>query len=345
VNLIRTRFSFGFLGLLVFISVFADFLSSNPPAMQNLDSFYQPPSRLHFFGTEGRSLPAPFICETELIDPLNVIYKENPATAHKLRFFFRGYRYRLLGIIPLDLHLAGRAEKPFYYPFGTDELGRDVLARVLAGTRTSLLVVLIGMAVYSLLGTTIGGLAGLAGGWADSLLMRLSELVMALPALYLVLALRALSPIRIPFWKTLLITVGVIAAVAWPPMARGVRGLVLQLKSSVYVEAARSLGGSRLHIFLRHMLPSILPFAVTQTALAAPTFLLGEVVLSFLNVGFRDSGESWGSMLRNLRDTRVLSDFWWNLLPLCMVFFTLLSLNLLSGRVRSSAGKDELMRI
>jgi len=343
-NLRKARFSLGFIGLLIFLSVFCDFLSPNPSSMQNLDSFYHPPSRVHLFGNE-RSVRAPFIFQTELIDPLNVVYSENPATAYKLEFFFRGYRYKLLGLFPFDIHLVGRRQQPFYYALGTDELGRDVLARVLAGTRTSLLVVLFGMAAYSLLGTTIGGFAGLAGGWVDSLLMRLSELVMALPALYLVLALRALSPIRIPFWQTLLTTVGVIAAVAWPPLARGIRGLILQLKSSIYVEAAHSLGGSHLHIFLRHMLPSILPFAVTQTVLAAPVFLLGEVVLSFLNVGFRDSGESWGSMLRNLRDTRVLIDFWWNLLPLCMVFLTLLSLNLLSGRIRSGAEKDRLLRI
>jgi peptide/nickel transport system permease protein len=289
------RFPLGFIGLLVILSVFCDFLSPNPSSMQNLDSFFHPPSRVHLSGN-GRSIHAPFIFETQLIDPLNVKYKENPGTAYKLEFFFRGYRYKLLGLFPLDLHLVGRREKPFYYALGTDELGRDVLARVLAGTRTSLLVVLFGMTAYSLLGTIVGGIAGLAGGWLDSLLMRLSEFVMALPALYLVLAMRALSPIRIPFWKTLLTTVGIIAAVAWPPLARGIRGLILQLKNSIYVEAAYSLGGSPLHIFLRHMLPSILPFAVTQTVLAAPVFLLGEVVLSFLNVGFRDSGEAWGAL-------------------------------------------------
>ncbi len=93
------------------------------------------------------------------------------------------------------------------------------------------------------------------------------------------------------------------------------------------------------------MLPSLLPFTLTQTAVAAPIFLLGEVILSFLNVGFHDSGESWGSMLRNLKDTRVITDFWWNLLPLCMVFLTLLFLNLLSSRLRSREPDDQFMRI
>jgi peptide/nickel transport system permease protein len=150
---------------------------------------------------------------------------------------------------------------------------------------------------------------------------------------------------HVTFWRTLLLTVGTIAAVVWPPLARGIRGLILQLKGSTYIEAAHSVGGTPLYIFRRHMLPSLLPFTLTQTAVAAPIFLLGEVILSFLNVGFHESGESWGSMLRNLKDTRVITDFWWNLLPLCMVFMTLLFLNVLSSRLRSREPGDQFMRI
>jgi peptide/nickel transport system permease protein len=335
----------GFATLLVLAAVFGDFLSSNPPAMQNLDQFYLSPSRVHFFDSNGKLMFRPFIYRTELTDPLNVTYQENRAQAYPLEFFFKGYSYRLFGWIPMDCHLAGRSQGPRYYPLGTDELGRDVLARVLAGTRTSLLVVALGMCVYAALGLTIGASAGLLGGWTDIVLMRFSEFVLALPALYLLLAMRALLPLRIPFWQTLLLTVGTIAVVAWPPMARGVRGLILQLRNSTHVEAARSLGGTPFHIFRHHMLPSLLPYALTQTAVAAPVFLLGEAVLSFLNVGFRDSGESWGSMLRSLKDIRVITDFWWNLLPLGMVFLTLLCLNILSSRLGSREPDSQIMRI
>jgi peptide/nickel transport system permease protein len=335
----------GFAGLLVFAAVFADFLSSNPPAMQNLDQFFLPPSRIHFFDSSGSLARKPFIYQTELTNPLDISYLENTEVAYPLEYFYKGYPYRLLGLIPLDRHLVGRSQGPRYYPLGADELGRDVMARVLAGTRTSLLVVILGMTIYAALGLVIGVLAGLLGGWTDFLLMRFSEFVLALPALYLVLAMRALLPLRIPFWQTLLLTVGTIAAVVWPPMARGIRGLILQLKSSMHVEAAKSLGGTPLHIFRHHMLPALLPYASTQTAVAAPIFLLGEAVLSFLNVGFRDSGESWGSMLRSLKDIRVITDFWWNLLPLCMVFLTLLCLNTFSSRLGRRAPDSQIMRI
>ena len=342
---LRIRPAAVFAGLLIFMAALSDFLSSNPPSAQHLDKFFQPPSRVHFQDNHGKLSLRPFICETELSDSLDIEYREIPSAGYRLEFFFRGYPYRLFHLIPLDIHLVGRAEKPFFYPLGTDDLGRDVCARVLAGTQTSILVLILGICFYSVLGLLIGGLAGLLGGWADSLLMRLSEFVLALPALYLILALRALSPVRTPFWHTLLLTVGIIAAVTWPPMARGVRGLILQLNNSTHIEAARSLGGTPFHIFWRHMLPAMLPFIRMQAVLAAPTFLLGEVVLSFLNVGFRDSGESWGSMLRSLRDVRVVTDFWWNLFPLGMVFLTLFWLNTYSSRVRGREAANTVMRM
>ena len=93
------------------------------------------------------------------------------------------------------------------------------------------------------------------------------------------------------------------------------------------------------------MLPSLFPFALTQTIVAAPLFLLTEVILSFLNVGFRDSEESWGSMLRSLKDIRILTDFWWNLLPLCLIFLALLCLNVFSNRLRGREPGDQVMRI
>jgi peptide/nickel transport system permease protein len=333
-----------FSGVLVFLAIFADFLSPIPAATQNLDQFYHAPSRIHFVDAGG-DYRRPFIYSTELKDPLDAVYSENTGDPHPLEFFFKGYRYTVLGLISFDRHLVGRSSRPYLYLLGTDELGRDVLARILAGTRTSLLVVGLGVVFYCVLGLCVGTLAGLIGGWVDSLLMRFSEFVLALPALYLVLALRAALPLRIPFLQALVWIVLCIAAVTWPPMARGVRGLIFQLKNSAHVEAARSLGGTPAHIFHRHMFPALFPFVAAQMAVAAPVFLLGEALLSFLNVGIQGSGESWGAMLRNLKDTRVITDFWWNLAPLCMVFLTLLSLNTLSSYSRRRKAEDQILRI
>jgi peptide/nickel transport system permease protein len=318
--------------LLCSIAALNDFFSPSPAEEQDLNLFFAPPSRIHFVDAQGRWHLRPFTYHLELVNALDVVYEERLDSPSPVQFLCRGYNYRLLGLIPTSLHLAcGKG----FHPLGTDDLGRDLLARVLAGARTSLLIVLSGICLYAIIGLSIGALAGLFGGWVDSSLMRISEFVLALPVLYLILALRAVLPLRLTFWQTVMLTVGVIAGVAWPPMARGVRGLILQMRNSGYVEAARAIGCTRWRIFRRHILPALPSFVATQAAVAAPVFLLGEIVLSFLDVGFRDSGESWGSMLRNLTNPRVLTEFWWNLTPLVLVFATLLCLNLLSSQFQS----------
>jgi len=316
----------------VTLILLADFLSPNPPEMQNLGSFYAPPARIHFIDEKGEFHWRPFVYHSEMTNLLDATYAEIPDRKFPLEFFFSGYEYRIMGWVPANRHLVGIPEAGVFYVFGADELGRDVLARILAGAHTSLLVIVVGILLYTALGVSIGSLAGWLGGWMDAVLMRCSEFVLALPALYLILALRAVLPLKMPYYQTAFLTVGTIALVTWPPMARGVRGIVLQLRNAGYIEAARSLGCTQWQIFARHMFPSLFLFISAQAVAAAPIFLLGEVTLSFLGVGFQDSSASWGSMMRSLRDPRVLTDFWWNLAPLFMVFLTLLCLHLISRR-------------
>lgn len=318
--------------LLVTCAVLSDFLSPNDPEAQNLSGFYAPPTRLHWMDGAGNLHWMPFIYRYEIRDLIDVSYEENEDRPYPLRFWARGWEYRFLGILPASRHLLAAAPGVHFYPLGADALGRDVFARILSGARTSLLVVALGFLFYAAIGLLIGGIAGTAGGWLDAALMRASEFVLALPALYLILALRALLPASLDYWQSVLLIVGTITSVTWPPLARGVRGLILQLRSAVYVEAARSLGGTRWHIFRRHMIPALVPFAGAQTALAAPTFILGEVMLSYLGIGLGEGGGSWGAMLQSVQDPRVLTDFWWNLAPLLSIFVTLLCLHLVLDR-------------
>jgi peptide/nickel transport system permease protein len=316
-------------------ALLCDFLSPCPPDRLDLSQPYAPPSRIHFRDLQGNYHWRPFTYALELRDPLDALYQVKSDTVHPLIFFVDGYRYRILGFIPASKHLIGTDDAAFH-PWGTDGDGRDVLARALAGTRSSLLVLILGITIYFLLGVAIGAISGLVGGWTDLIFMRFSELILALPALYLVLALRALLPPNLPFWQTALLTGATIASITWPPMAKGVRGMIFQLQTASFIEASHALGASRWRIFRRHMLPALAPFALAQAAVAAPIFILGEVILSFLNVGFQDSGASWGTMLQNLtRDPRVFTEFWWNLSPLGFVFATLLCLNSFSRRMKS----------
>ncbi len=319
---------------LLLVALFGDFLSPSPPDLQDLNQFFAPPSRIHFVDARGAFHWRPFVYRMQLTEPQDARYSEQTDQAFPLTLFCEGYSYRLLGVFPTSVHLVGTRPEGVFHPLGTDNLGRDVLSRSLAGAGNSMMVLLLGVAIYLVVGIVIGGLAGMAGGWADAVLMRFSEFVLALPALYLVLAMRALLPARMPVWQTILITAGTLASVTWPPMARGVRGLVMQTRNAAYAEAARSLGASPSQIFRRHMLPALAPFALAQAAVAAPVFILGDVILAFLNVGFQGTAVSWGAMLRSLtEDPRTLTDFWWNLAPLVLVFATLLCVNSL-GKLR-----------
>ena len=320
--------------LLLTFAFLGDFLAPNPPDEQNLSNFYAPPTRIHFVDATGKVHLRPFVYRYELTDPLEGSYVERTETPYPLEFFAEGWSYELFGFIPASRHLV-RSNGAALFLLGTDALGHDVAARTLAGTRTSLIVMLLGISLYAVLGIAIGAAAGLGGGWKDAWLMRFAEFVLALPALYIILALRALLPLKLPYWQTLFISVGTISLIAWPPLARGVRGLILQLRNAEYVEAARSMGGTPWQVFGRHMLPALAPYILTQTALAAPVFVLGEILLSYLGFGFQEGGESWGPMLRSVNDLRVLTNFWWNLAPLFFVFAALLCLNVSSSRYRS----------
>jgi peptide/nickel transport system permease protein len=327
------RIAAAILGLLILSAVFCDFLAPSPPETLDLQNFFAPPTRIHFLDANGRFQIRPFQYRQELSDPLEIRYSERVGRQFPLTFFCAGYEYRFLGLFPSRLHLVCPAEGLTFHPFGTDELGRDVLARLLAGARTSLIVVIVGLGLYALLGIAVGLVSGFSGGWIDSVLTRTSEFVLAIPALYLILALRALLPAKITYWGTVLLIAGTIALVAWPTMARGIRGQVMALRNAPYVEAARSFGSPGARIVLRHILPSLGPLAGAQAMIAAPVFLMGEAILSFLDIGFRGIGESWGSMLRNMKDPRIMTDFWWNLAPLFFIFVTILCLTILS-RVR-----------
>ena len=326
--------------LLGVAALLSDFFSPNPPAEQDLLNAFAPPSRIHLVDSEGTMHLRPFTCRFELADPLNLTYVERTDERYPVYWFVEGYEYRLFGLLRTRTHLAGTPGHRLLV-FGADELGRDVFARTLAGASTSLSVVVVGVLVCIILGVLLGSAAGAGNPWLEALLMRFSEFVLALPAIYVILALRATLGDRSGRAEAILLTAGVIAAVTWPPLARGVRGILRQLRSSGYVEAARGLGCSEARILLKHHIPALVPYVASQSLIVAPVFLLGEIVLSFLDAGLGDTGGSWGTMLRSLRDPRILTDYRWNLSPLVFVCLTLVSINFLGRRVQA-AGRQVL---
>ena len=243
----------------------------------------------------------------------------------------------LLGLDPSAVDLGDRLAGPSAaHLLGTDELGRDVLLRLLEGGRVSLAIGIAAALTAAALGTTIGLVAGYLGGWTDRLLMRLTDAVIALPLLPLLIVLAALDlgklglPARLIQSDeiSLVRIVTLTALIGWTTAARLVRGATLVTKSRDFVRAARSLGAGTPHILTRHILPNVMGPLIVATSLSVGDVILLESVLSFLGLGVQPPLASWGSMLSNAQD---LIDTGPRLAiyPGAMIFLTVIACNLL----------------
>ena len=192
------------------------------------------------------------------------------------------------------------------FPLGTDAVGRDVLSRLIYGTRTSLIVGFIPMVITIAVGTTIGLIAGFFGGWADSLLMRFADIVYSFPSfLFFIIVMTALRDTPIgKFMNGFLILFAALSLVSWVGVSRLVRGQVLSLKEKEFIEAARALGVRSPNILLKHLLPNSLGPIIISAAFIVPGAIIAEAVLSYLGIGLRPATDfnapfpvSWGNMI------------------------------------------------
>lgn len=294
--------------------VCAGFLSPYNPVEQDRNSPYLPPMPVHFVDTQGHLHMRPFVYALKLREGTFDRYEEDTAQAYSLKFFVHGAGYSLLGFLPCHLHLFG-VENSRIYLFGTDGYGRDQLSRFLFGAQVSLLAGLLGAGLTVSIGLCVGAVAGYYGGWRDSTLMRFAELLLALPWLYLLFALRAFLPLTVNPLKAFILIVAVIAAVGWSRPARLVRGVVLSAKERDFVRAARGFGATNGYLFRRHILPETYSVLLTQAAMLIPQYVLAEMTLSFLGLGVPEPVPTWGNLLSSLQQYSVLVSYWWMYLP------------------------------
>jgi peptide/nickel transport system permease protein len=288
-----------------------------PPERQFTDHVYAPPMRPHVRDAEGR-WRAPFVYPLRLEDRLQRRYVEDRARPVTLHWFTRG---ALLAMDPA-------AGEPWFV-LGSDALGRDVYARLVRGARFSLGVALAAALGALFIGGSVGAVAGFAGGWADGLLMRVADFIVALPAIYVVLTLRAALPLVLTTGEVFWAMVLVFAGVGWPLVARAVRAVVLVEGAREYAESAHAIGASRTRILLRHLLPASQGVLVVQATLLVPAFVLSEATLSFVGLGFGEPVPSWGLMLQDAGRGRALVDAPWLLAPAAAIGLVILTLNAL----------------
>jgi peptide/nickel transport system permease protein len=243
--------------------------------------------------------------------------------------------YLLVFIGPLIYRVSPITTHPIYallppgpgHPLGTDDLGRDVLARLLAGGRVSLIVGVMAMVVSIIVGVLVGAIAGYFRGTVEMVLMRIVDAALAIPALILIMV-EVTS-----FGNSPLVIILVIGLVNWPAMARVAYGEVLSLRERQFVEAAQALGGKQFWVLRRHIVPQLLPSVLSMATLTIAWSILLESALSFLGLGIQPPLASWGSMLQNAQ-TYVFVDPVLAIFPGLMILITVLSFNALGNSLR-----------
>jgi peptide/nickel transport system permease protein len=223
-----------------------------------------------------------------------------------------------------------------YYPWGADKYGRDMLSRILYGSRISLTIGLIGIAITFTIGLFLGGVAGYYGGWTDEILMRITEILMSIPGFYLIISLAAVLPSGISPALRYLFIIVILSFIGWPGMTRVIRGMTLGLKQSEFVEAAIALGYPPRKVISKHLLPNTATYVIVSATLQVPQYILGEAGLSFLGIGITEPSASWGLMLSQAQNIEALTNYPWLLLPGLFIFVTVISYNLFGDAIRDA---------
>jgi peptide/nickel transport system permease protein len=326
--------------LMYLMALFAGFLSPYGDRETHAEFARVGPHGLQFFDDSGTFHPVPFVYGlSREMDraTFRMAITPNLEERYHLRFFVEGAPYSILGVVRSNIHLFGVEEGGKIFLLGTDTRGRDLFSRILYGAQVSLTVGLVGVGLSLVIGISIGLITGLYGGWFDEIAQRIIEMTMAFPQIPLWLALAALVP---PTWSSIQVYFAisiVLSILSWGALARQVRAMVLSLKTSDFVRAARYSNASTARIMFKHLMPSTMSHILVVATLTVPAMILGETALSFLGLGIKPPMTSWGLLLNEAQSVRVILELPWLLFPAVFVMLTIISFNFLGDGLRDAA--------
>ncbi len=274
---------------------------------------------------------------TRRFDPIQYrqVYEEKADRDFPLKLFVQGEDYRILGIIPGNIHLFGVDQPARVFLLGTDVNGRDSFSRLFFGAQKSLTIGFLGLFVAFPIGIIYGGISGFFGGLVDNLMMRVAEAVMSIPSFYLLIGMAAILPPGMSGSQRFALITVILSLIGWAGLARVIRGMVLSIREEEFVVAARAAGMAELRNILKHVIPQTASFVIVAATLQVPGFILAESGLSFIGLGIQQPDASWGNMLKYAQDN--VNDLLkqpWLMAPGYLIFATILCFNAVGDVLR-----------
>lgn len=324
------------LGIIYLALFLADFIAPYTKDFSDRTMAYVPPSKIFTIDETGHiSKPYTYNYIRDFNpQTLEIEYNLDRSKKHYIKFFTQGQPYKFLGLIPMKRHLMTTDSEGRLFLLGTDINGRDVFSRILFGGRISMTIGFLALFVLFPIGLLYGGISGYFGGKVDMLMMRFAEAVMSIPSFYLLIILASILPSGMTSTQRFLLIVIILALIGWAGFARVVRGMVLSIKNQEYIQAAQSIGASKMRIIIKHILPQTTSFVIVAMTLSIPSYILSESGLSFLGLGIQQPDASWGNMLKEAQEFTNILYRPWLLTPGFLIFVSVLAFNLIGDTIR-----------
>ena len=326
------------------VGIFCEFLAPFSPNAFSPRYTYAPPQRLHFLDRDetGSLVFRPYVHGYKVTieqTALRRVFTIDESVKYPIGFFVKSDPYPMWGgLFILETKLFGPVKKgdPMFL-LGADRLGRDMLSRITYGTRISMSIGLVGVALSLVLGIILGGISGYKGGMIDNVIQRVIEFILSLPTTPLWLGLAAAMPNNWPPLRTYFAITLILSLIGWTSLARVIRGRFLSLRTEDFVTAARLDGASEKRIIFRHMAPSFVSHIIAEVSLAIPAMILAETALSFLGLGLQPPIVSWGVLLQEAQNIRSIVTAPWLFAPGVAVVIAVLALNFVGDGLRDAA--------